>query len=421
MTSSNILSAILAMDAYNRGSVFGVDLRDQTTLGFATLSESYFNGPEGFFAQSYILHDADGQPLQTIISFRGTDELFFKDSTHGYPLGSGDFHLSSHAKLAATFYQTIAATASPALIHLTGHSLGGGIAGFIAGLYGSSATLFDNMTFELSLHNFSLFQTIPGNLFIDPVFTSGPILPDPSVPPTNTYGFYVKGEVLEGVLPARALQNTPLTELSSFGGPRNPKDLHSIALLTTLLYASEKGLTDWHLIGRPLIDALSSDQVAIAAGLSAISGPDSPGAKLSQAIAYSALEEGGRPFGDQAIKAMFNDADDLGRLYAANVGNSMLANAGVRRALSEILVQYAGDLAKARSEDAEAGNQGIISVDNTTGKIIVDLDPAKWTATYGSGLHRIVGVADLIASLEASASTALFGAGLLPTDADFYN
>ena len=46
-------------------------------------------------------------------------------------------------------------TADPfaAGITLTGHSLGGGLAGYVASLYGKSAEIFDNMPFELASAN----------------------------------------------------------------------------------------------------------------------------------------------------------------------------------------------------------------------------------------------------------------------------
>ena len=76
-----------------------------------------------FFAQAYTLNG------ETIISYRGTDDLAV-DTLTGYGTGSG-IALSTQAEMALRFYQSVANSTDPRLanITLTGHSLGGGLAG----------------------------------------------------------------------------------------------------------------------------------------------------------------------------------------------------------------------------------------------------------------------------------------------------
>lgn len=65
--------------------------------------------------------------------------------------------MNDQARLAAEFYQAVTGTQTSDPLTgsatLTGHSMGGGIAGFIGGLYHEDAVLFDNMPFELAVQS----------------------------------------------------------------------------------------------------------------------------------------------------------------------------------------------------------------------------------------------------------------------------
>jgi len=150
MTSQEeLFRAILAMDSYNRGYNAGIANLTSTLIGNAFIStdssilvdenEERLDQPASFYAVAY---DLDGE---TVISYRGTDSIPF--DVPGYGLALGVYNVTQ-ARLAAQFYLGIAATTGINNISLTGHSLGGGLAGFVSGLYGSDATIFDSMPFE---------------------------------------------------------------------------------------------------------------------------------------------------------------------------------------------------------------------------------------------------------------------------------
>jgi putative lipase involved disintegration of autophagic bodies len=155
MTLSNdLFMAILAMDSYNRG--YGAGIGDPNTglsgtqIGNATLRNDVL--PSGyksasFFAQSYTYAG------KTIISYRGTDTL--KGDLAADAIGGSGSFFATQTKMAADFYRSINgnSTAKNANIELTGHSLGGGLAGFVGSIYGLKATLFNNMAFELGSNN----------------------------------------------------------------------------------------------------------------------------------------------------------------------------------------------------------------------------------------------------------------------------
>ena len=138
---ADVFKAILAMDAYNRGRRQGVNLIGEQ-IGNAELrpnSDSVLEGQggdTGFFAQAYSWNG------QLVISFRGTDpesgSEFIKDVTRGWPLGAGNNN-ADQARQAIEFYKNVAGVQSlrdspSTSVILTGHSLGGGLAGFIGSL-----------------------------------------------------------------------------------------------------------------------------------------------------------------------------------------------------------------------------------------------------------------------------------------------
>ena len=156
--SQELMYAILAMDSYDREYNPGI-LLSGSNIGTASIGSEELlpaaSQSAGFYAVAYQWND------DSIISYRGTDNPGLwaddiaggSDVWNGYGLGVGSPY-AEQGRLAAEFYQAVTGTQiSDPLAEsatLTGHSLGGGLAGLIGALYHEDAILFDNMLFELA-------------------------------------------------------------------------------------------------------------------------------------------------------------------------------------------------------------------------------------------------------------------------------
>lgn len=164
--NADLLKAILAMDSYNRGYNPGIDFGPGSEtigtiqLGTATIYDTSTvalgdatQKTAGFYAVAYQLADTS-----VVISYRGTDQFFGDggiggDIPYGYyiggglasnPLESGE----SQGDLALDFYNDVAAALGSSNISFTGHSEGGGLAGFVAGIENKQATVFESMAYD---------------------------------------------------------------------------------------------------------------------------------------------------------------------------------------------------------------------------------------------------------------------------------
>lgn len=147
--ATDIDYSVLSLDSYNRGYNPGITGLGGigATVGQRTLVMESNTDPASpevaatFYAAVYEAGDGS-----IVISFRGTDDPW-ADARTGWPTGAG--LIGSQAELAAEFYYKVKQAYPNAEITLTGHSLGGGLAGFVSKLTGSAACIFDNMPFEL--------------------------------------------------------------------------------------------------------------------------------------------------------------------------------------------------------------------------------------------------------------------------------
>ncbi|MDQ0456702.1 hypothetical protein QO005_003047 [Rhizobium paknamense] len=442
--------AILAMDSYNRGydaGLGGTDGLGSTAgkkIGTAQItyaSDSGIGSAEraaGFYAVAY---EWNGQ---TVISYRGTDNAAWlspadpqSDVWGGYGVALGNSY-TNQSRLAVEFYQAVTGTqtgdpASPDVV-LTGHSMGAGFAGLIASLYGQQAFLYDNMTFEWAAQSAYFFATNP-NFLQDPDGPAKLILKDfyndmtPWAPliSNNLNAFAVTGEIL-GVLRTAEAQATAVEYLDSNGGIRDPLyKLHSQALLVSLQFAKDEQHVQWASVGKELWDAAFDQDVGRSAGFTDVgnAGRYDAASKLMTAIAYSALDSGsasadagyGYVFGNTGIRAMFDDADELGSVVSAGKASEALSDA--MPGLLQAVVQFAGLMAKRgiNYRDFQGEGQpfdpleGIIALSDADGnltnsassavvlKLTVNQDLWKLGAAAGSADLEILGLGTLVEDL----------------------
>lgn len=159
ITKSDLFKALLALDSYNQGYGRGL-LHGLTEIGQATLLGPSNGVPAGkhaeweaagFYAAAYRLEDGT-----TVISYRGTDNTSIFDT------GAGDLYTgwvaatgtnTAQVQLALDFYKEVTGkTVYEGVAEntiLTGHSLGGGLAGLASALSGTPAVTFDHMPFGI--------------------------------------------------------------------------------------------------------------------------------------------------------------------------------------------------------------------------------------------------------------------------------
>jgi Ca2+-binding RTX toxin-like protein len=369
-----VFDAILAMDSYNRGYDQGVFLGEldaggdpivdsdieNVSIGNATIildsrelldeNGQSLDQPRGFYALAYELPNGE-----TVVSYRGTNEAL--DTVTGYGVGLG-VPTEDQAILAFGFYNAVAQSSDPfETITVTGHSLGGGLAGLIGAVIGLDGRLYDNMAFELAALNTPLVAQaddvaelfgLGNGSFKQLVYGNGDIY-DPIIVDDNPNGplitYSLDGEFL-GYL-NRGLQQTHEHEYVLPGNPDlDPSgfeflELHSIAALAVHAYAETElaGQTDWHIASPYFWPVLFNDAFAQSIG-------ESDAATLLSKIAYSAIDEGTRVFGDTAIRALYDDANDLG--VAITAAQSDATNAFIQSIatdISEVFVHFTGQLA----------------------------------------------------------------------------
>ncbi len=169
-----VFFSLLALDSYNRGYGANVDgLWETGRIGAAKIrpfrpDEQSGWQDAGFYAIAY---EWNGE---TVISYRGSNfEIVFdtidaaldsplvKDIWNGWTVGAG-FNQASQAGLAIAFYEDVTKKSvfdfGNGAATLTGHSLGGGLAGFVGALSYNNAVGFNHMPYGLAAKSQALFE-----------------------------------------------------------------------------------------------------------------------------------------------------------------------------------------------------------------------------------------------------------------------
>ncbi|CAM3295549.1 hypothetical protein SPAN111604_15005 [Sphingomonas antarctica] len=400
----DLLMSILAMDSYNRS--YGANL-DIATTGIGTATENTFSLPTGaeavgFYASSYNWNG------ETIISYRGTNfqvdhwysffsSPLWQDIGNGWGTGVGS-NFEPQAKMAFEYYNTVAAHMSAsdprmANITTTGHSLGSGLAGLVSSIYNRSGVLFDNMPFEAAAANTygavstGLPSLVWPNRSSDIYRGLAPWAPNISGLKT----IFTPGEILEGL---RFLQSTPDHSYQSHTD-LDAVALHSIGLLVSLMWADQNNKAEWFKAGNAIGHAFVNADIGEALGRAqGGTGAADPASQLLMAIAYSAISDGERPFGDTAIISMFDDATDLSKALDRVEVSATLRDSADQ--LAEALVQFAGKLALGDVEGGASSSvaSGMLDLSTDGLTLAANFSANRW----GNGLAHttIVGRDELV-------------------------
>ncbi|TFI56471.1 DUF2974 domain-containing protein [Sphingomonas parva] len=353
----DLFLSIAAMDAYYRNNPNSQLQISGNQIGNAVVVRTSPPSSSGFSAVQYsVVGDGVGalEAGTPIIAYRGTDQIV--DIRSWVTIFSNPN--APQIEEAIDFYRSADdLTSSP--IVLTGHSLGGALAGMVGALFQEEAVLIANISFEATTNRIYSEQTYGDKTPWSPNFAG-----------IRTYA--VAGEVAEST---RLVQNTPVTTIPfpTITGPLWDWELHAADIHVILLYSHlfQASMRNWEDAIDPLFEALTSVRVGESAGFA-------DATSLSSAIAYSALSEGERPFGDTAIRAMFDDAADL------SVGVSATASSAVRESeslIGEVLVENAGRLAfgAVLVEDDPQAASGILSLAESGSALTINLSDAAWT------------------------------------------
>ena len=429
---SDVFKALLALDAYNRGYSEGIELAPGATgIGFAEyLAVSKDNGDDNvpnpefgpdsdsvaasFYARAYTYNG------EIVISYRGTDATF-ADMWHGYGLGGGGVN-GAQAELALEFYNEVKSVRDAAVegapgysasISTTGHSLGGGLAGFVAGLHGLTARTFDTMTYISSVqqvYNYIKPPILGSEYWHNLVYGTGsPNAPDFS----KIQGYFVEGEVLDNWLLLRSNSTYNPTSISH-DSTRDQIDLHSQSLLTLLLYGEKQvggDNADWQGAKGELVTALFNNDIGEAAGAARVDGTSKDvnayAEILRTTLAYSMIDGGTHHFGNSGIHALFDDAGDLGAALNTPGVSDNLERAA--QALAYSFTQYAGQLAigKVMAGEGSTERDGILTRAADGSTLSVNYGQTRWRdGMDGTDPDRIVGRDMLIDSVIGAGENA---------------
>lgn len=425
VSKEDLFLAILSMDAYNRnGSNNSISVGlavAGTSIGNATLDISQGFQSSGFFAQSYLLSGT-----QKIISFRGTDintaGEFGRDVVHGWFAGGGNYAVDQMEQAAQFFQQVVGVNPTLANLYnanitLTGHSLGGGLAGLLGSIYRqSNVKIFDSMDFVVAtqyLHNNSVPSDHVDQDARDLFFRST----DPG--PLSGAGiksFSVQDQTLSpntGWFGAPTFGDTPEFNLG-FNGVLSGVERHSQSLLVIRMFADATELAnDWLSAGRYVFPALYDERIGTALGLLAndSAGTDSAAGKMRSMIAYSAIESGALLYGDTGVRAFYNDANDLGKVIGLSNASNIVKDSAA--AISTILTQFAGQLAVGKVDQAThvEALAGVLTLAADQKTLSVDLSEALWSLGRGANgaQTNIIGRDDLVDAVSTQSIGSLEG------------
>jgi Protein of unknown function (DUF2974)/RTX calcium-binding nonapeptide repeat (4 copies) len=397
MPISNQLLATLAMDAYNQG--YGPSIaHGQTHIGAATLIGAATGLPAnaattqswidtGFYAAAYSVGG------EIVISYRGTDDAL--DGWNDFLTISGSpISAPPQVRLAVQFYEAVKAASPGVNIILTGHSLGGALAGIVGAIRGEDAVLFNNIAFEATA-KFIRDEAAKDAGTMRADFYNG------QVPPANDFShiasFGVPGDIAGNT---RGLQSTPVTAIGSQTSGQNLNAVTDVGFIPAFMTSPILGLASvglaeinlhwqsflvikqfaetngfdalWTQVYKPVVVALYSNSIAEVA----IGSPDY--STMQKMLAYSTIEnKTGLVFGNTAIHSLFNDVTELAKASAIT---SPLFGFDSQQAIANTLVEYASMLANRHVSQVDHAEtiQGMLKLSTNSQMLNIDMSDDTW-------------------------------------------
>ncbi len=413
-----LMKAILAMDSYNRGYSMGVDMTG-TAIGNATIikDSSVFQNPDktradddiSFYAIAYAYDsDGNGVPNETVISYRGTDD-YGLDPITGWSAYSS-LNSKPQTQMAFDFYNSVAGGVDPrtANISVTGHSLGGGLAGIVGTVYNKSGVLFDTMTYSVSAANTYEYAILPFNsAYQNSVYGTRAPWDTTATSGSRLTTIELAGQVVTGFIGEPAQLQYNLGYNPSGNSLPLAFDLHSMSSLVMVMYAQGSGYAYQDYASQYFWPVLYSDSFAQSIGMGSIAGTSSSQNKYSDIlrtiIAYSAIDEGTRVFGDTAIRALYNDANDLGTVLNPNIPHAATIN-GFGTEISQTFVEFSGLLALNKvllSTSTSAAVNGVLGLNsvNTNNSLTINFSDSFWNSFNNGTSYNIVSRDNLVSSV----------------------
>ncbi|MBN9317077.1 MAG: cadherin domain-containing protein [Devosia sp.] len=390
---SDSLYAALALDSYSRG--YGAKLHavgDSNALLLATPNKDLglaqvifdsaalgFDGSDfrdeqvGFHAVAY---KVDGE---VVISYRGSDQLFWDDMGTVANIGAGN--VDDHVRLALEFYNLVQdkIVNTPSLSGLpiitVGHSLGGALAGIVASVKKTAGLMFDNTGFEWAAETVMDAALGPNAdlELAELIFRGQPSWTEAEATSLKTMSLThdVAGIFFRG--PQLAHQDTTL-DLGNYvlvPGWDSP-NAHIQSLLAYRLLLKEKFGSDmnWEQAASQIITPLMDDVLASDIGILASQFGSAKSGVLKDMISQTII---GGEFGNSAAEAMTDDMNDLGRAIVNGVV--------VDFELGYQVARYAGGLA---IEAVFGDFDGILSFNAAKNILTADLSEQTWDAVGDS-------------------------------------
>jgi Ca2+-binding RTX toxin-like protein len=383
MPATDLMLAILSMDVYNRGGD-GLNITN-AQVGTATVNGiGYEDVSTGFFAINY----TDG--TDTILSYRGTDQFgaTSPDIWQGWISGLGV--PAAQIMHALAYYKDVtdhAITDGPQNVILTGHSLGGGLAGMIGALTGNRTVVFDNMPYGSITGLMGLvYGVLPSASSVTAYNVLGEWLTYARAAElplaTAVYGALSPQALMSAAILAQETTHTMLTHTLAV---LHPTKLHSQALNVTLTYGNMMASQAWTNVADVIIPALFDDAVAAALGIAKTPGGVEAYDVMMRKIAYSAVSavspsgEEGMVFGNAAIGSLFVDANKLGSVR--DEGRLSETTEKLLNPIGKLIVEHAGLQAQNKLEmdlNYNGPSFGIITTTNERVEINLSDDKWKW-------------------------------------------